>query len=417
MIEKPEQGNLATMLLNELRNASSDLLYMERHINTGSPSGFTEKYTTSSRTRPKGDGINFHLCAIEVPESVVIKDFGEEPALFNQWQMLVHPDMISDELFSICRNIVHDAVLVAPTSSARTVMMLDREGWFIKLCYKGLIGRIERQLAISHAVSAIEVNHAICTAMKANTLPKRFGILREVFSRVLMLPHNSSFYEWGIVLRESVPHGLESNAKFLIPAFSLFSPDDKNPEDPTILTQLINNQNKCAEDFLFKKIICPVYDAYFALLLSCGLQLEAHAQNILFALDDQMEILGVVARDAESIDKDFSLINDLGLNNPFSDIEYKRLLRTDYNYHIMHSFMFDFKLGEYLIKPLIQHAASEFQIDERRLEERIREFNRRYIERLPKDFFPKNWYAYKNIVHDKTSRKRPYIATPSPRYR
>ena len=280
-----------------------------------------------------------------------------------------------------------------------------------------MIGRVERQLAVSHAVSAIEVTHAICTAMKANTLPKRFGILREVFSRVLMLPHHSSFYEWGIVLREPIPYGLESNAKFLIPAFSLFSPDEKNPDEPTILVQLINSQHKCAEDFLFENVICPIYEAYFTLLLHCGLQLEAHAQNILFALDDQLDIIGVVARDAESIDKDFSLMDDLGLNKPFSDIAYKRLLRTDYNYHIMHSFMFDFKLGEYLIKPLIQHAASEFQIDTSRLKERIREFNRNYIERLPTGFFPKDWYAYENIVHDRKSRKRPYIVTPSPRYR
>ena len=108
------------MILNKLRNASSDLLYMERHINIGSPSGFTEKYTTSPETSPKGDGVSFHLCAIEVPDSVVIKDFGEEPAFFKQWQMLIHPDMISDELFGVCRKIDHDAVLVEPTSSPYT---------------------------------------------------------------------------------------------------------------------------------------------------------------------------------------------------------------------------------------------------------------------------------------------------------
>lgn len=405
------------MILSELSDSSSDFLHMERFVNIGSPSGFTDLYTTSPKTCPRGDCESFHLCSIEVPDSVIIKEYGDQPAFCAEWQMLVHPDQISDKVFNICTKIDHHAVEVAPTASARTVKMLDSNGWFLKLCYRGLIGRIDRQLSATHALSATEVSRAIAAAIDDRCLPKTFGILREVYGRVLVLSEGFSDYEWGLVARESTPYGLGESATILIPAFSLFSKDAKNPEDPTILIQLIESQDKNPEDFLFEDIIFPLYNSYFALLLHIGLQLEAHAQNILYALNGRKKLIGIVARDAESIDKDFSLMDEMGLKNPFSNIAYKRLLREDYNYHIMHSFMFDFKMGEYLTKPIIRHAGERYAFDQGLLEQRIKHHNAEFIRELPQDFFPEKWYSYENIVHDRTSRSRPYIAHESPRYR
>jgi hypothetical protein len=406
------------MILRDVPLNWENYMYLERYVNCGSPSGFTDEHTTSPGTRPKDFDSNFYLCAPEFPESVVIKDFGKQPAFFQNWQMLVHPDMIKNGLFSTCPRINHEAVLVTPTACARTVKMVGENGWFLKLHYKGLIGRVERQIGMNQAQSSVEVSNAISAAIQRKTLPRFFYFMREPFARVAKLPNGGSTTDWGIVLREPNVFPYDAECAFVVPAFSLFSPDLRRPDDPTILIQLISNQPKAVEDFLFEDLLTPLFDVYFTLLLQCGLQLEAHSQNTLFVIDRNLQIKGVVARDAESVDKDMSLIEELDLPDSFQRMPYKCLFRGQYNYHIMHSFMFDFKLGEYLVSPLIAEAARHYDLDPDRLTERIRFYNRNYLAQLPQDFFPVDgqWYSYANIVHDR-NRERPYIAHPNPRYR
>jgi hypothetical protein len=406
------------MILSNAHLNTATYLRLERYVNDGSPSGFSQKFTTSPETCPGGPNGSFHLCSIELPNSIDFEDIGEQPRFFKQWQMLVHPDMIDDAVFSICTNIDRRAVLVCPTASGRTVKMLDDEGWFIKLSYKGLIGRIDRQLGLEHAHSAVEVSQTIVAAINAGQLPKSFHLLREVFARVVRLPSGNSTYDWGIVLRDPVPFPTVGGVGLLVPGFSLFSRDEREPNDTSILCQLIAAQRKKTEDFLFEDLIAPAYDAYFTLLLNCGLQIEAQAQNILYTIDSNLHIGGLVLRDAESVDKDLSLMAELGIKHNFVCQDYKCLLRGQHNYQIMHSFMFDFKLGEYLVSPIIAEAAKHFTFDIRQLQERVRDHNRRWIDRLPSDFFPPDgqWYSYANVVHDRAVQ-RPYIANPNPKYR
>lgn len=406
------------MILENINlDSFKDYLHMERYVNRGSPSGFTEKYTTSPHTSAKGTNEKFYLCSVDFPNNITFQDFGEKPKFF-VWKMLIHPDMIKEKMFSVCTNINKEALLVAPIASSRTVKILDKEGWFLKLNYKGLIGRIDRNVGRNQALSAIEVSNIIVKAIEGGKLPKTFFFLRELFARVVDLPDEYSFYEWGIVLREPSPFPKRDEIKYLIPAFSLFSPDDKNPTDPTILTQLINKQGKEVGDFLFEDIISPVYEGYFNLLLNCGLQLECHAQNTLFAIGEDFRVIGMVAKDAESIDKDLTLMSELNIQQEIQTTKYKCLRREDYNYHIMHSFMFDFKLGEYLISPIIEDALKNFSFDKKKLVDKIKKQNNTFIAKLPSDFFPSDgkWYSYENKVYDR-SKKRDYIGTDNPNFR
>jgi len=395
---------------------------MERYVNIGSPSGFSDKYITSLPTYAKGSNESFYLCGITFPSNIKIEEFGLKPIFAGDWQMLIHPDMMynpkNNDLFSVSTDINLNVLLVTPTASSRTVKILDNEGWFLKLNYKGLIGRIDRTIGRSQALSAVEVSNIISNAIDSGKLPKKFFFMREPFSRVIFLKYKRKPYEYGIVFREPFAYPNTSEIKYLFPAFSFFSVDDKNPKDPSILTQLINKQNKEVDDFLFDDIISPVYENYFNLLLSCGLQLECHAQNTLYAIGDNYKVIGVVAKDAESIDKDLELMSELNIEQNIKSTDYKCLRREDYNYHIMHSFMFDFKLGEYLISPLIEDASKNFQFDKAKLVNRIKKYNNTFIAKLPSDFFPSDgkWYSYENIVHDK-SKKRPYIPKENPNYR
>lgn len=250
-------------------------IYLERYVNVGSSSGFTDVYTTSPDTRPKSPRKCFFVCAPKFQGNVTAQDFGTKPTFFQKWQMLVHPDMIKDDFFSTCSEIDHEAVVVCPTSSARTVMVKGKECWFMKLHYKGLIGRFDRRIGVNNAQSAIEVSEAISETIQNGNLPKSFYLWRETFARVIR--RSDTQEDWGIVLREPSPYPQDSNIALLVPGFSLFSPDMNHPNDSLILTQLVMSQSKAVEDFLLDDLLFPVFDAYFALLLKCGLELEAQA--------------------------------------------------------------------------------------------------------------------------------------------
>lgn len=411
-------------------NSPRDYLHMERYINVGSPSGYNEIYTTSLPTRAKGINKNFHLVAVSFPKNAIIQEYGVKPSFGDKWQMLVHPDMIyniaNNELFSTCLNFNLNAVLVTPTASSRTVKLLDENGWFLKLNYKGLIGRVDRSIGKDQALSAVEVSNIIVSAIDEGKLPNTFFFMPEPFSRIVDLKDGENNYQWGMVFREPIQYPRNNEVKYLIPAFSFFSKDEKNENDPTILTQLIKKQNKSVEDFLFEDIITPIYEGYFKLLLNCGLQLECHAQNTLFAIDENYKVLGFVAKDAESIDKDISLMEERGIKHSIQTLDYKCRYRTghkgSYKYHIMHSFFFDNKLGEYLISPIIDDAHQNFssKFDKEKLIEKIKQFNHEFFKLLPNDFFPSDgkWYSSEKKVHDRSgNQQQEYLPNDNPKFR
>lgn len=407
------------MIVSEiLANPTSARRYMERYVNDGSPSGFTRKFTSSPQTSPFGSTQSFRLAIATVPLSLV-QDLGELPGWLQSNEIPLHPDMVGESVItSSCRGVGDGSLLVAPTASARTVELLDSEySGFVKLNYKGLLGRVDRQISSLHALTAIDVTSILDRATREHILPKVFSCLRESGARVASLeaPDGTS-YEWGAVFREVEPHPPCTRTAFLIPAFSLFSRDVNRCDDPPLLMQLVLLQELSTEEYLFENIIEPIVSCYFELLLTCALQFECNAQNILLGFDEHGKITTVLFRDFESVDKDVSLADELALDVTFHSKGFKCVHRGLYNYSIKHSFMYDFKLGEYLLAPVIATVPDE--ADRSRLRERTKNLGRAYVDRLPQAFFPPDgkWYSYDNVVVDKTSR-RPYIGNLNPKYR
>lgn len=409
------------MILSKNLNPDETFIYLERYVNDGSPSGFTEKYNTSEITNPLGPNPCFELLGVNIPDAMNCVDFGKPPNFIGARQLLIHPDMVSSEKLNGCAAVFNTGLMCVPTSSSRTVKILNSPGWFVKLSYDGLIGRIDRQLGIPQASAATEVTDRITTYINLGKLPKRFQFMREPYARVAELNSLTGNYEWGMVLREPQPYPMVSQVKYIIPAFALFSKDRKEKADlpsPTILEQIFRNSNKDPREHLLEDLIFMILESYFLLISQCGLQLECHSQNTLFGLDEEFNILTMISRDAESIDRDISLISELGLEAMHVRSEYKCLRRDQYNYAIMHSFMYDFKLGVYLLDPIIRVICTAYKLDEESIRADIRKFAQKFIQQLPADFFPNDgmWYSYEAIVHDR-SKKRNYIATPNPNYR
>jgi len=330
--------------------------------------------------------------------------------------MLIHPDMLTIDILAPYIQEKGKGFKAAPTASGRTVKLLDTHNSFLKLNYPQLLGRIERHLAKKHALTSLEVSSFIGQTIDEKKLPDYFYFMRDVSAKVAELPYNGALYEWGVIEREPFPSPYNADIKFIIPGFSMFSTDIIHPEDESLICQLINKQNKSAADFLFDNVFAPVFSCFFTCLLTCGLQLEVHAQNTLFGIDEDFNIIGVIFKDAESVDKDLTLMEYLGINMSFKSDDYKCIREGMYNYQILHSYMFDFKLGEYLISPLIDKVSAHYDVNVKNLEGRIKEYNSQYIQELPRDFFPTDWYSYPNNLLDRTKR-RPYVAHKNPKYR
>lgn len=430
------------MLLDEFIHAPlSAYIKAERYVNEGSPSGNT-KNTTSERTQPRSRYPSFDLVQVRFADGVVLEDLGRPDAsLYARGSMFIHPDMLELTHLPHTSYSVEGLVPVAPTASGRTVLTLDGQR-FIKLAYLGYLGRLVRHIRRDMVVSACEVTRQLMGALHSGRCNPAFSILREDGGRIASIPrdmlsesievpiNDAGFYEWGVLFRDARPYPYSEEREAMIPFFALVS-KEYSPvlssvlpdQDKPLLIQLFERQERPMQAFLLESILYPLFSTYFDALLYGGVELEAHAQNMLLTIDQGGAVRRIVCRDLESAGRDAPLMEWLGIENA-GQSAYK----CNYiapcepgqkypKYHINHSFMFDFKLGEYLVTPLIDVAHEYHRFDRDALVRRIKEFNAQFIERLPDGFFPPDWCWYENINWDKEGRTREYIWQDGPKYR
>lgn len=404
------------MILEQvMNNPKNSLLYMERYVNNGSPSGFTWINQTSNETSPLCEKEYFLLDILCVEDTIEL--VGDIPAFFNAFgenSILIHPDMYevyNKKGFKIQKSCIR----VSPISSSRTVKLLDFPG-YVKLNYNGIIGRIDRSLTDKHAYSSIEMTEYLRNALK-----------KSVYNKLAFFPEPGAVVyrnekkdlNIGMVYRKEVPHGKNINKiKFIIPMFSSFA-HDRNASDEYLLIQLIKKSQKDPEEYVLNDLIFLIIDNYFNLLLNEGIQPEWHAQNLLLGIDENCTIVSLIMRDLESIDIDQTLQESVGIQKLFKSYPYKYLNNSQYNYQIKHSFMYDFKIGEYIFKPIIECISEYYNLNEKSLERKIKEYSKQYIEQLPKDFFPSDgiWYSFDNVLIDRSISERPYIRNLNVKYR
>ncbi len=405
------------MLLEQIvNNPQKALLYMERYINDGSPSGFTWINQTSNNTMPKSNAEFFYLdmicCeknSLEIVGNIpsFFKDFGEN-------KIFVHPDM-SDILLKKGVFIQKSLTKVSPLSSSRTVKLLDYPG-YIKLNYNGIIGRIDRSLTDKHAYASVEMTELLEKALNQGVYSK-LSFFHE--SSSLIYRNQEKGLNIGMVYREETPKGSNvDKIKYIIPMFSLFA-QNNDLINKCLLIQIIEKYNKNPQEYVINELIFNIIDNYFKLLLNEGIQPEWHSQNLLLGLDEDFSISSLIMRDLESIDIDQTLQHSMGIQRIMKCYPYKYLNNQQYNYQIKHSFMYDFKIGEYVFSPLLRCICEYFKLDKRNFENQIREYSKQYIKMLPLDFFPSNgvWYSFDKVLVDRSKINRPYIKNYNAKYR
>lgn len=407
------------MKIEEIKNNPDiTLRYMERYVNSGSPSGFTKKNTTSRNTSPFSDNDAFALYSMYLDEEdfEIYGEIDSSTISLPKSEMLLHPDMVSKAFVRQAGEPRVTDYRVTPTSSGRTVQFLgDFNNDYIKLHYDGVIGRIDRKLPKRKAINGIEISSIIIDAIDEDKLPSSLSIFREPYAKLLKGADDSS--SWGAVWRDSHPTGKTSGKiDFLIPLFSLWSLDTKSETDKTIFHQLCELWGSHSESKITHEIIIPLIDSYFSLILNLGLQNEANAQNFLIGFDSDYNPVSVSIRDLMGIEKDYTLRESLGLSNRFDASGYKVICASKNKqlWQIRHSFAFDFKFSHYVIMPIV-NLCSEMRIfSEKEKIAEIKDYIKNtWIRQLPNNYFPGNrsWYLHENTL---LTREKKYISKQNP---
>ena len=130
-------------------------------------------------------------------------------------------------------------------------------------------------------------------------------------------------------------------------------------------------------------------------------------------------LVSIIARDLEAVDKDITIRENLSLNNNFLSYPHKCLEKNQYNYSIKHSFMFDHKIGEYILSPLVDFLFYTYGINKFNSYEKIKEIVHDHLVGLPEGFFPSDycWYKFDDVLVNQEIAFRPYKKIPKPVFR
>lgn len=407
------------MLLERIRDdPGGSLNACERRVNDGSRSSFTEQFLP--RIGNPFTCENFFVSRFDCdPKNVTI--FGELPQFCVETcgneSIYVHPDLEDNYPHLHIKQINQEVI---PTSSSRTVKLTLRP-YYLKLCYPDRIGRVTRELDERHIYSSLEVTERFDRIAKNPDASNIFAFMPE---RGGMLYTGDDGTKIGLVVRHQTPVGKNANTvRYMIPGFSLFSTDRDCPEDELLLLQLLDENSHISSDmdYLLKQFCYPLIDVFFDCVMLEGIVPEMHSQNVLFGFDDDWNVKSIIIRDLESHDKDITLMHRLGKTEKLDSCPFKCIDVSQPNYAIKHSFMFDHKLGEYLIAELITVASK----GNKQLSEQLCSTVKQYV--LQKygafikdvDFFPIDgkWYKFENVVVDRTLPDRPYDIKDNPLFR
>lgn len=325
-------------------------LAMERYVNDGSPSGITT--TTSERTSPTGPYPDFELPFFSCP-GVAVRTTGpaiSDPGLPGD-AFPVHPDLDSATEGGLPGDhppALVDTVKVTPTSSGRTVAITDPRVRLVhvKLHYPRVLGRFARRIDDRRADAALDTSALLADARAG--LPAEVAFLPE--SAALVAPGGTA-----AILRSPTPYPHRDTAA-LVPLFALFSRDRHRPDDPTLLRQLLEGDPDPAAT-VWDRLVRPILDGWTHLALHLGLLAEWNAQNLLVELDAEGRLGRIVFRDLEGQHRDPA--RRPSWTTLVTATDHRVLTADDTAARQQRSWLYDFKLGDYVLDPLVAAVAHE----------------------------------------------------------
>jgi len=178
------------MRLTDLSPTYESLMYMERYLNDGSPSGFSFRNTPTPGFRAHDSINSFEIPIFNCSELDAVS-VGNTHTLAAK-ELPVHPDML-DAFEAISGKTPFRKLKAMPASSGRTLLVFSDNGLFYaKVAYQGLLGRVTRKMTKAHILSAIEVSSVYESAIAARKMPRSFHIYRQAVTKLKDQKRDSS---------------------------------------------------------------------------------------------------------------------------------------------------------------------------------------------------------------------------------
>ncbi len=361
----------------------SDWMHLERYVNSGSDHKFKNQSDVPQLYRPGSQTQSFQLMSLAGNSHI------KEEDLLPEGIYPVHP-YTSKIYQSIGHTLESTSYNLVPTSSTRTMLIYKDDpanAFFVKLDIPVKISRFNRAISRSDVVFSSQIDAEITRTHFDSEFA--FGIFREVGGGHTILNDGRNA---GYLVRELYPTWLTDNKPgkyFLVPSFSMISPDIQTPQEPPLLIQILRKSDNPTLT-LCEKIIFPLLQFWFA-LADRGMLWEMQQQNTLFVLDADHNPIGIVIRDYDGTYLDAASRQELGLDTLFI----KHLLWNNDDRTIRYSNIFDHRVCKQNILRLINCYGEHFSAQEAA---EVKAHVSAYIEKnMPKrmaSILPQNrWYT------------------------
>lgn len=355
------------------KQAIEAMVFAERFINDGSPTGLTWKNSSSPATCPRRGPRSYLLPVLHVSTDVGVVIGTPPSAFFWKSGLLfpVHPDCVH----LLGRSLHHQLIfrmeaaplVVVPTASPRTVMA-EREDWrgFLKLDYPFVLGRFKRGLSGEGLRHGIQVSRLLVDGQA-----EARGVLHFPETGAFEIPVDDERRS-GVVFRGLLPIGPAFD--LLLCVCSLFGRDYF--ADGTTKPKLIEYAERYGGiGWISDRVIRPLVTSFWKTVLEFGLWPEAHAQNIVFALQSDGST-GIVWRDCQG----FWFDPELGAPGSMANGHYHVMNLGEEEAIKRRSFLYDWMFGTYVLDPLIAAAAAFYPNSERLLVDFVRDLAQAFLD-------------------------------------
>ncbi len=235
-------------------------------------------------------------------------------------------------------------VAVMPSSSTRTLYVMDEYSHAVKVHFPFRVSRYGRKMRDEVIEQAIHVS--LDLEQNLHHFDSSFAYLREVIGVACKnLDETTARDEnWGYLVRDMRPFPLVDRTGELIPGFALFGKDYFKPDLPPLLYELIGEAEPVS--FVLENIMLPIVTHWVQCYKNFGYMLEPHGQNTLLEVDDDNKITRIVHRDL-SLGIDMRLRDEKGLTSSHLN-EYNKMDYGDFT-----SITYDMFMGSHFFDRII----------------------------------------------------------------
>lgn len=402
--------------------------YTERYVNKGAYHSYRHYSEVSKEYRPLDGAPSFLLPYVVVPEeNARVYECNPNPDIKSNTidldgiRFFIHPDMIEEYekrgIKEFSKDNIKGHIEVVPTSSTRTVFagLAGDKLSMVKVDLSGKrLGRLTRQLPERSIVRSNFVAKLIVDIVKAEGLPEEMAYYAETLG-VGITVGGSSFAN---LHREYTALPEKSEYKYIIPVFSLYSPDVNNPGNPLIIQQLIKMSGLSPEAFFEQKVVRPMIRNVMIMAFRYGLLLEAHPQNTLIELDDEFNVSRYIYRDLQTVIVDTNIREKAGLiTNPPEGAKLLAKWQGNLDQQKEYSTFYDHRIAYQTIEEVIIALAEKYPCHIALLQDIVRKVFNEVMDELgvnKDEYFPKDhYYLYKDgLMQDNVMQLQQYNNPP-----